>query len=787
MAKNKKNTAKDPVAESPRPEKKSAMTQTELLAIVDNAISNSLGGMDTKLSNDRLQAMKYYLGDKSGNLAPPEAEGRSSVVSMDVSDTIEWILPSLIRIFVSGENAVEYGARKEQDVEGAQQSTDWAHHVLNIQNEGFIILHDWFKDALLQKLGVIKTWWDDSKDITTEEYDNLTLDDLTLMLQDGTVEVIQKTERMPEEIDGQPVQPGMPVAPVYDVKVKRTDDSSHICIENVPPEEFLFSRRARSVNRIFHCHHRLMRSVTELKEAGYKNTDELMDDDCGAIFSQEAVERDSDTNEFTQGPNSDSPDPSMRFVWITESYMQVDWNNDGLAEWRKIVSSGKVLMSNDEVDEHVFSMLTPIKMPHKIVGRSIADLLMDLQDIKTALMRQFIDNMYLQNNPRQYVDTTKGVNIDDLLDSRVGGIVRGKGENGVTPLNIAPLSPHTFSLLEYIDSIKSDRTGVNETSKGLDADTLNDSTNNNRNQLVSAAQAKIELIARIFAETGVKDLFRKILKLSGQYQQKPQVMRLTGNKFVTVDPRAWKNQYDIIINVGLGNGNKDQTAAHIMNVMNVQEKAAAGGLPIVGPKQIYNSAKKLVLNSGFKNPDSFFVDPESDEGKQLAAAQAAKPNPDMLKLQGEMQLKQQEAQQKREDQIAQNEIQKRNDERDFQRQQIKDKNDFDIKMAEIQAKGEIELQKHKMSVHASSRPTTTIQLDSQGTMDHLAQVLTEAADNINNMAEAATNRDSTHIQNIHDTNHAILKTLQVMADKQAAPKQVSVVRNKDGSLTGKVG
>lgn len=795
MAKNKNNgKIIAPVKEESRPKKE--MSEIELLSIVDNAINNSLGKMDTKLANDRLQAMKYYLGDKTGNLAPPEAEGRSSVVSTDLADTIEWILPSLIRIFVSGENSIEFSPKKEGDIQAAQQATDWANHVFYTQNEGFIIIHDWFKDALLQKLGVIKTWWDDSQDITTEEYEGLSLEELTIMMQDGTVEVIQQT---PNESSLHSTSALVPPELTYDVKVKRTKDSSHICIENVPPEEFLMNRKARSANRIFDCHHRVLRTVTELKEAGYKNTDSLMNDDNGAEFSQESIERESDTNEFVYGSQFvQSADPAMRFVWITESYMQVDWNGDGLAEWRKIVKSGKTLLSNDEIDEHPFSMLTPIKMPHKLVGRSIADLLMDLQDIKTALLRQFIDNMYLQNNPRQYVDTTKGVNIDDLLDSRVGGIVRGKGENGVTPLAVAPLSPYTFDLLGYIDNVKSDRSGVNDTSKGLDSETLNDSTNNNRNQLVSAAQAKIELIARIFAETGVKDLFKKILKLSSQYQKEAQVVRLTGNKFIPIDPRAWKTQYDVSINVGLGNGNKDQVAGHIMNIMNIQEKALAGGLPIVSAKQIYNAASKLVVNSGFKSADSFFVDPDSQEGQTLAQQQARKPNPEMMKMQAEQQQKQTEFQQKLQLQQQEAAAQKENDDREFAREQADAQKQFNLKVAEMresfkfkilemQEKNSLELQKHGMSVEAQSKPTTTIQLDSQGVLDHVGNALASSADNLSQMAHSATHRDNAHIEASHNTNAAILQTLQHLVAAHAQPKKVSVTRNKDGSLVGNVG
>lgn len=664
------------------PTKKKQMTETELLSVVGQEVKQALGKMDTKLSNERLQAMKYYLGDKVGNLAPPEAEGRSTIVSMDVADTVEWILPSLIRIFCSGDDAVEFKPRKPNDVAGAQQATDWANYVFYVQNEGFIKLHDWFKDALLQKAGILKTWWDDSEDITTEEYENITIEELTLMMQDGTVEPIQQSQNP----DG-----------TYNVKVKKTVNSAHVCIENVPPEEWLVSRKARDSKRIFSCHHLLLRSVTELKERGYKNVDNLMSDDTTVEFSQEAIERQSDTNEFTYGSQFMQPaDPSMRLVWITESYLQVDYDGDGLAEWRKVVHCGNVLLDNEEIDEHPFSIITPIKMPHKLIGRSVADMVMDLQDIKTALMRQFVDNMYIQNNPRLYVDETQKVNIDDLLDARVGGIVRGKGPNGVTPIAIAPLSPYTFNLLEYIDSVKEGRTGVNSAFQGLDADTLA-KTATGVNQLVSAAQSRIELIARIFAETGVKDLFRKILKLSAQYQQQQQMIRLR-DTFVPVDPRAWKTQYDMQVNVGLGNGNKDQIAGHIMNIMNVQKEAMQGGLPIVGPKQIYNAASKLVNNTGFKNGDDFFVDPDSPQGQQMMQQHAQQPNPAMMKIQADTQMKGAEIQANTQVEGAkiQSHQQMHADKMAMEIQ--KAHNDMAIQKYKIDQEQKTELEKHKMSL-----------------------------------------------------------------------------------------
>lgn len=776
--------------EDEKPEK---LTEIELLAIVDGEINGALGKMDTKLSNSRLQAMKYYLGDPVGNLAPPEAEGRSAVISMDVADTIEWILPSLLRIFTSGDKAVEFAPRKIEDAQGAQQATDWANYVFTVQNNGFLILHDFFKDALLQKLGVVKSWWDDSKDITTEEYTGLTPDELTVMLQDGEVEVIQQTARMddspqpPAQGGGMPTASAAPPASpmVYDVKVKRTAKTAHTCIENVPPEEFLFSRKARSPDRIFSCHHRVLRTVTELREAGYKNTDRLENDDGGAEFSQEAIERASDTNEFIYGSQFLQPaDPTMRFVWITESYLQVDWNGDGLAEWRKVVKSGKVLLSNDEIEEHPFSMITPIKMPHKLVGRSIADLLMDLQDIKTALLRQFIDNMYLRNNGRTYVDENQNVNIDDLLDNRVGGIVRGKGPNGITPIITPELSPQSFNLLEYLDQIKEGRTGVNSTFQGLDADTLN-KTATGVNQLVSAAQSRIELIARIFAETGVKDIFRKILKNSAKYQDKAQVVRLT-NGFVTVDPRAWKTQYDIIVNVGLGTGNKDQIAAHVMGIMQIQEKALEGGLPICGPKEVYNAAAKFAVNTGFKNPDEFFIDPESQQGQQLAAAAQQKPDPKMAEVQAKTQYEQQKLGFEGQKFTAEMQAKQQEQAGDWQIEKYRIDKQIEADLLKHQISTQAENDRAKLNADVAGKPTTTVQFDTQGAMEGAAQALILAAQSLQEIGMAQSKMATEQTMALQNTQAGLMQALQAMTMVQTAPKNIKVTRGKDGSLHGEI-
>lgn len=760
----------------------------QLIAIVDGEINNALGRYDTQLSTARLRAMQYYLGDKVGNLAPPESEGRSTVVSMDVADTIEWILPSLIRIFTGGDKAVEFQPRGVEDTNSATQATEWCNYVFYSQNEGFIILHDWFKDALLQKLGIVKTWWDTSIDVSLEDYNNVSLDELTLLAQDDSVQIAAKTDNG----DG-----------TFNVKLRKTAKSSHVCIENVPPEEFLVSRKARTPQRLFSCHHRVQKTVSELRSMGYQNVDDLMSDEGGAEFSQEAIERESETNEYVNAATAtQSLDKTMRFVWVTESYLQVDYNGDGVAEWRKVVKCGKVLLLNEEVDGHPFSMLTPIKMPHKLIGRSVADLVMDLQEIKTALTRQIIDNMYLQNNARTYVNESAGVNIDDLLDNRVGGIVRGKTAGGLEPIVTQPLGAMSLNLLNYIDQVKQGRTGVSGTFQGLDANEIN-KTATGVNALMNAAQARIELIARIFAETGVKDLFKKILKLSAQYQNEQQVMRLT-NKFVPVDPRSWKTQFDMTVNVGIGTGNKDQIAAHVMGLMNIQKEAMQGGIPIVDAKRIYNAAAKYATNVGFRNPEEFFIDPESEQGQQMAQQSAqAKPDPKMLEVQAKSQQAQAELQLKAQDsqvnaQLAHGKL---------QLQGAQAQTEAQLKSAALQNESrQLDIEEHRLlvEIHNALKPGEEPKPQNKNMPDgyqvtktpealamedaHHADTMTIEQQKLI-LEEAELQQQQMDMQQRNEQAQALIQALSGIQQQLAAlaqPKPIKVIRDANGQVTGAV-
>ena len=623
------------------------MTEDELRAMTDVEIRNSMGYMTGLLSEQRRRALYYYLGEAKGDLAPPEVTGRSTIVSSDVMDTIEWMLPSLISVFTASDEVVQFEPTSPQDEEAAKQATDWSNHVFYKQNDGFKVLYTWFKDALLEKNGIVKCYWEENKTDEKEKYQGITDDQLKFLLADDNVTLSKQTsypDPAQPQIDpmtlqmmqahGQQAPPTM----LHDVTIKRTTDDSKICIENVPPEEFLINRDAKDIESARFVGHRVLKTLSKLKEMGYDVDNDVTSDESGE-FNAERYERKmfDDENAWT---NPGSPDESQKSVWITECYPLVDWDGDGIAERRKVVRAGNKILENEEWEgPPPFASISPILMPHRFYGLSIADIVMDIQRIKTALLRQLLDNMYLQNNGR-YAVLNGRVNLDDFLNSRPGGAVRVDQMDAIQPLTVQPLGAWAIQSMEYIDTIKESRTSVTKYNQGLDANSLN-KTATGISSIMSASQKRIELIARLFAN-GMKDLFRLILEFSSKYSTKSQIIRLRGN-WVEIDPREWKTMFDMTVTVGLGTGNKDQMLQHLNAIAMLQEKIGQYFPGMVSPENAYNMAVKVVENSGFKNAEQFFTDPTKNPppppkpGPDEIAAQRATEQQQM-KVQSEQQI-----------------------------------------------------------------------------------------------------------------------------------------------------
>lgn len=594
------------------------MDESELVGLIENEERSSLGYHTGELSNERERCLEYYFQQPFGD----EVEGQSQVIDSSVRDTVEWMLPALLKIFTASGKAVEFEPVGIEDQEAAAQAGDACNHVFYKQNNGFLVLYQWFKDALIEKNGVVKYYYEERQTKKKETYYGLT-DEQMLFINDDSIEVVAHS-----------AYPDPSGITLHDIEIEVLRDAGKVRVENVPPEEFLISSRHGSVSLedCEFCEHRTRKTVSDLVEMGF-DLEEVQDLGAGDDFAEvsgEYLSRRLFTEE--QFPESEERDGLMRLVWVREAFIKVDFDDDGTAELRRVIVVGNTVLLNEEVDAIPFAAVTPNIIPHRFIGISTAEEVMDIQLIKSTLWRQTLNNLYLSNNPRHAVLANQGgqvhANLDDLLTSRSGGIVREYQKDAVRPLETRFVAGATFPMFEYLDQQRMNRTGVNQLSSGLDADAINKTA---RGAVIAEnAQAqKIELVARVFAETGVKDLFKGILKMLNKHSMREMMIRLDG-KFVPVDPRNWDTGWDATVSVGLGTGNTDQQLMHIQLIQNMQKELVMGGKGHMVPdKNLYNSGRKLIENAGFKHTEEFLTNPENVPPPQ------PQPDPEMIKQQAE--------------------------------------------------------------------------------------------------------------------------------------------------------
>ena len=588
--------------------KKQEKSEQEILSILAKEIHNSSGYIGGEIVARRKKSLEYYLGNPLGN----EQEGRSQVVSNDVMDTVESLMPSLMKIFTSGDNVFACEGVGPEDEEMARQASDYLNHIFLKENNGFTALYTAFKDALIQKNGILKVYWDDSSKTEREEYTRLTDDEFTDLVEDSEVSVTHHSEYKEPITDDRGKE--IDKVSLHDVVIHRTKLYGRVRIDPVPPEEFLIERRCKDIDSANFVAHRVNKTKTELIEMGYHpDIVYSLPTGDGETYSEDKFVRHQNID-FGRGESTG--DKSTDMVLIHECYIRMDADGDGRAELLKVcvAGDGKKLLDVTEVDTIPFISMTPVIMPHRFHGRSIAELVEDIQLIKSTVMRQMLDNMYLTNNNRVAIQDGQ-VAMDDLLTNRPGGIVRTKQppQNVMMPIQAQPITEQASGMLGYLDSVKESRTGVSKTSQGLNADALNNKTATGMNQVLTQSQMRMELIARIFAETGVKDLALKMFELVCKYQQKEKIVRIRG-KYIPMRPYEWKDRVNVTIHVGLGTGSKEQQLILLnailerqMQAINLQQNVFG---PMVNLRNIYNSLKKLVENAGLNSIEPFFMDPD---------------------------------------------------------------------------------------------------------------------------------------------------------------------------------
>jgi hypothetical protein len=600
------------------------MTEDELLSQFSSEESQALGYFSGDLSSERERALEYYHGNLESKYAAPE--GRSDIVSTDVKDGVDGMLPDLLDIFLSSDDVVRFDPHGPEDEKATKQATDACNYVFYKQNPGALILYEWFKSALMEKNGVVKFYHSKYATPKVETYEALTEPQFQSLLQTPGVEVLAHSAAP---------DPSMPGMSVHDVRVRVIDQHGKFCIEGMPSEEFLIcpDHSSLSMRDVRFAAHRKKLTVSKIREMGIDVDPDEGGTDSTKEFSPEWSSRRRYYEERDYGEKNPT-DESLKELVVTEASMLADYDGDGYAERRKVIKIGNKIYFNDYADHVPFAAICPNIMPYRFFGLSTADDLMDIQLLKTGIWRGSMDSLSFALRPQIGVMESM-VNLDDLLVRRPGGVVRFKTNPNMawSPLEHRFVGQAAFPMLEYADAVKENRTGHTRYSQGLDANSLN-KTATGVSLITNASQKRLKLIARMFAETGLKDLFRGLNGLIIKHNPKPMMIRLR-NEFTEVDPRTWKSEWDMTVNVGLGTGDKAAQAAHLQQVMQVQMGLKQVAPHIVSDTNLYNSAKRVAETSGFKTEGEFFTAP----GPQNPPPQPPPP-PEIVKAQMEAQANQ---------------------------------------------------------------------------------------------------------------------------------------------------
>jgi hypothetical protein len=644
----------------------------KLIAAIDAAEENAYGSdTDGGLAADRALLINLYIGQN----VDPAPTGRSQVVDRSVFETIQWILPSLCRIYANGSDLVSIPPLGPDDEAAAKQEAEYINHVVQDRNPWFELFNTWSTDALLTRNAYFYAYRDTKRSTEIERYERQTEAGVALLLQDKDVEVIDHKAYPSDEpagVDemGQPLPPEM----LYDVELRRVEEKGEVCIKVLPPERVKVSQYTPSY-RLSDCpYFEFYDDVTlsDLRAEGFDVADDIASDEASY-----ETEEDQARDLYTETRDDDHKDPAMRRVRRRAIWICHDYDEDGIAELQYVVRVGREILFREEVGSIPIACAVPSPLPHRHVGMSVGDMVADVQRIKTAILRQGLDNLYLSNNP-QKVYNQNLVNLDDLMTSVPGGHIRVDGDPNQVRYEKHPfVFPEAMQGLEYMDQIRENRAGVNRYFTGVDQNSLNKTATGIQTLSTMAAQ-RVEQLARILG-SGIEDLARIVHELILKGGHKKEIVRLKG-QWVEVDPAQWKKRSDFKISVGFASGNKDAMVQRLMMIAQNQYQALEMGLPIVEPQNLHETMLELTKASDFSSPERFWTDPKTAEPKPQP------PNPDLMKLQLEGTVK----------------------EAELEMAQEQSATDAQLKQAELQLKAQeaaqkLEIEKYKIDTDARVR------------------------------------------------------------------------------------
>ena len=611
------------------------MEDHELLSLVDEA-KRQAAIYSGDLMAENTKYLSAYLGEKTGDFAAvPE---QSSVVSTDIADVIEADMPSLARIFLGSGNIISFtpNTENEVDVQEADEKTKYVNWIVRSQPESFRIIHDWLKGAGIHKNSVVKYFIEDQKDVEVVEYTGVDSNELMAIresLAGSTVDKV-KVEVTEQEEDQE--------AQTFDITFRVTTEKRKVCVINIPPESFLITRNATSIDDAQMVGDTVRKTRSELLADGFSK--ELINK--LPTFSTEQINNSNIASVRNRDQGGEMTESTIsqwasEYVEISDLYIKIDFDDDGIAERRHVMVSGNQILVNEYYNHTPYASLSAILMPHKAIGRSRAEVTYPTQLQKTALMRGLNDNIYMVNNPRNVVHGD--VDLDDMLTVRKNGIVRLDEDSqvlpgqAVSPLMIPYVGDKTLQVMQYVDQARAQTSGSLLASQGLSADTIEKETATRFNGVQDAGTAKIELIARNYAETGFRKLFEGIAWLVSRYQDTETEFRVLG-KALTVNPKKWKYTHYVESNVGLGAGDNENLIEALQGIYAIQRQLKLDGSALTDDVDIYNTLNRITDGLGLPRTNEFFNNPE--EPDELLKAQNEQLNQLVLQLQEQMQMTQ---------------------------------------------------------------------------------------------------------------------------------------------------
>jgi hypothetical protein len=620
------------------------MTDDEVQDIVSDALSGATSFIESEISQDRIKSQRYF----EGEVDIGQEDGRSKIVATKVRDTIRAIKPSLMRVFLSSENPVEFVPTNQEDVSNAEQATKYAHWKFQ-QLDGYKLLNDAIHDALVKKTGVLKIWWEDTTDAEIRSYTNVTEEELSAIVNEDNVEVIEHSTEMGMMTD----ETGMQIEQEkHSLKVSYSKKQGELKIEGVPPEEFLVDRNAKSVTDAYIVAHKTEMRVSDLVSMGY---------DFEQVSELSGLSSDStytDTEQFErmgyeQEDEENISDVSMKQVQVTEAYMKIDKEGTGIAMMYRILMAGgeNEVLECEPYGEVPFAIFEIDPEPHTFFGRSVADLIMNDQDSSTAMLRGMMDNVALTNSPRQgYVQGQ--VNVDDLMNNEIGGLVRMKSPAALVDIATPFVAGQVLTAMQYLDMAIEGKTGVTKASMGLDPDALQNTSATAARLQAQQGSAQIEVMARNIAEGGMKRLFKLMLELLIENSCEETMMRLNG-QFQPIDPRVWNTGMDMTVNVGVGTGQEGERHAALTQALQMQMQIwtqYGSGNGMVTMTGIRNTLGDMLALQGVRNVDRYFspLTPEIEAQLVQQQQQAASENPELSEADALVQAEQYKADKKAE-------------------------------------------------------------------------------------------------------------------------------------------